>query len=267
VKINKLSNLTNLLKDMQSAILAFSGGVDSAFLLKVMQLAGMRAIAVTAVSEIMPRQEALSAKKTTEEIGIEHRVIRTDELRNENFIRNTPERCFICKDERFRQISALTLNEGFKFIIDGSNSDDLDDYRPGAKAAARYGVRSPLIEAGYSKKDVRKHAKKLGLAVWNKPSSPCLATRIPYGHRITIEALKRIEKSEKFLASLGFVNVRVRDHYPLARIEVDEKEIDLLLNPEKRKTINGILKSFGYASVSIDLEGFKSGSMNSLLKS
>jgi pyridinium-3,5-biscarboxylic acid mononucleotide sulfurtransferase len=267
VKINKLSNLTNLLKDMQSAVLAFSGGVDSAFLLKVTQLAGMRVIAVTAVSEIMPRQEELSAIKIADELGIEHRIIRTDELINEKFIGNTTERCFICKDERFRQISDLASKEGFRFIIDGSNIDDLDDYRPGAKAAAKHGVRSPLIEAGLSKKDVRKYAKKLVLAVWNKPSSPCLATRIPYGRRITIEALKRIEKSEEFLASLGFINVRVRDHYPLARIEVEKKEIDLLLNPEKRKMINGKLKSFGYASVSLDLEGFKSGSMNSLLKS
>jgi pyridinium-3,5-biscarboxylic acid mononucleotide sulfurtransferase len=267
VKINKLSNLTNLLKDMQSAVLAFSGGVDSAFLLKVMQLSGMRAIAVTAVSETMPRQEALSAIKMAEEIGIEHRTIRTDELRNENFIGNTPERCFFCKDERFRQISDLASKEGFRFILDGSNSDDLDDYRPGTKAAAKYGVRSPLIEAGHSKKDVRKYAKKLGLAVWNKPSSPCLATRIPYGRRITVEALKRIEKSEEFLASIGFTNVRVRDHYPLARIEVEKKEIDMLLDPERRKRINGKLKSFGYASVSLDLEGYKSGGMNSLLKS
>lgn len=148
---------------MQSAVLAFSGGVDSAFLLKVMQLAGMRAVAVTAVSEIMPRREALSAKKIAEETGIEHRVIRTDELRNENFIGNTPERCFFCKDDRFRQISDLASKEGFRFIIDGSNSDDLHDYRPGAKAAARYGVRSPLIEAGHSKKDVRKYAKNSGL--------------------------------------------------------------------------------------------------------
>ncbi len=267
MKINKLSNLTNLLKEMQSAVLAFSGGVDSAFLLKVMQLAGMRAIAVTAFSETMPCREALSAKKTAEEIGIEHRFIRTNEILNENFIGNTPERCFFCKDERFGQISDLALKEGFRFVIDGSNSDDLDDYRPGAKAAAKYGVRSPLIETGHSKKDVRKYAKNLGLAVWNKPSSPCLATRIPYGRRITIEALKRIEKSEEFLASLGFITVRVRDHYPLARIEAGKNEIDLLLNPEKRKMINGKLKSFGYASVSLDLEGFKSGGMNGLLKS
>lgn len=267
MKINKLSTLTNLLKDMQSAVLAFSGGVDSAFLLKAMRLSGMRAIAVTAVSEIMPRREALSAIKTAEEIGIEHRIIRTDELRNENFIANTLDRCFFCKDERFRQISDLASKEGFRFVLDGSNSDDLDDYRPGTKAAARYGVRSPLIEAGHSKKDVREYAKKLGLAVWNKPSSPCLATRIPYGRRITVEALKRIEKSEEFLASLGFINVRVRDHYPLARIEAEKKEIDMLLDPGKRKTINGKLKSFGYASVSLDLEGFKSGRMNSLLKS
>ena len=143
MKINKLSNLTNLLKDMQSAVLAFSGGVDSAFLLKVMQLAGIRAVAVTAVSEIMPRQEALSAKKIAEEIGIEHRVIRTDELRNENFIRNTPERCFFCKDERFRQISDLASKEGFRFVIDGSNSDDLDDYRPGDKGCGKIRRKKP----------------------------------------------------------------------------------------------------------------------------
>ena len=255
--MDKFNLLINNLKEMKSALLAYSGGVDSTLLLKALQLSGIRAAAVTAVSEIMPRRELLSAKKTAREIGIKHRIIETDELSNEEFVRNTPERCYICKDNRFKILNEIAISEEFRFVIDGSNVDDTGEIRPGMKAAAGRGVRSPLIEAGFSKNDIRRHAKKLGLDVWNKPSSPCLATRIPYGTKITREALKRIEKSEAFLRSIGFREVRVRDYDSAARIETGKDEIGDLLDAEKRKMIVKRLQKYGYTIISVDLEGYR----------
>jgi pyridinium-3,5-biscarboxylic acid mononucleotide sulfurtransferase len=255
--MDKFTLLINNLKEMKSALLAYSGGVDSTLLLKALQLSGIRAAAITAVSEIMPRQELRLAKKTAREIGLKHRIIETDELSNGEFVRNTPERCYICKDNRFKILNEIAISEGFRFVIDGSNVDDTGDIRPGMKAAAERGVRSPLIEAGFSKNDIRRHAKKLGLDVWNKPSSPCLATRIPYGSKITREALKRIERSEAFLRSIGFREVRVRDYDSAARIETGKDEIGDLLNAEKRKMIVKRLQKYGYAIVSVDLEGYR----------
>lgn len=263
---NKLKKLINILKDMESAVLAYSGGADSTFLLKAMQLSGIRALAVTAVSEIIPRCEVLSAKKMAKEIGIKHMIIETHELSNKKFVSNTPERCFVCKDNRFKILRDIATSEGYGFVIDGSNCDDLGDYRPGKKAAEKYGVRSPLIEAGFSKKKIREVSKELSLLTWNKPSSPCLSTRFPYGSRITKEALKRVEKAEDFLRSFGFHEIRVRDHGSIARIEVEEDKIGLLLTPERRKTISEKLKSLGYEFISLDLDGYKSGSMNRVLK-
>ena len=262
---NKLKKLIEILKDMQSAVLAYSGGADSAFLLKAMQLSGIRAIAVTAVSEIMPRREVLSAKKMAKEIGIKHMIIETHELSNKIFVSNTPERCFVCKDIRFKKLKEIAMSEGYRFVLDGSNSNDLDDYRPGKKAAEKYGVRSPLIEAIFSKKEIREFSQTLGLSTWDKPSSPCLSSRIPYGRRITKEALTRVEKAEDFLRSLGFHEIRVRDHGSIARIEVEVDKIGLLLIPEKRKIISEKLKSLGYQFISLDLNGYKSGSMNRVL--
>ncbi|MEW6416659.1 MAG: ATP-dependent sacrificial sulfur transferase LarE [Nitrospirota bacterium] len=258
----KLTHLINILKDMQSAVLAYSGGVDSTFLLKAMQLSNIRTLAVTAVSEIVPYHEVLLAKKMAEEIGIEHMIIETHELSNEMFVINTSERCFICKDTRFKILEDIAISEGYRFVLDGSNSDDLDDYRPGKKAAEKYGVRSPLIEANFSKKEIRELSQKLGLSTWNKPSSPCLATRIPYGQRITKNSLKRIERAENFLKSLGFIIVRVRDHYPEARIEVGKEETASLLETEKRMMISEKLKSLGFSFITIDPEGYKSGGVS-----
>ncbi len=263
---NKLKKLIEILKDMQSAVLAYSGGVDSTFLLKAMQLSGIRAIAVTAVSEIMPRCEVLSAKKMAKEIGIKHMIIETYELSNKKFVSNTPERCFVCKDNRFKILKDIAISEGYRFVLDGSNSNDLDDYRPGKKAAEKYGVRSPLIEAIFSKKEIREFSQTLGLSTWDKPSSPCLSSRFPYGRRITKEALTRVEKAEDFLRSFGFHEIRVRDHGNIARIEIEEDKIGLLLTPERRKIISEKLKSLGYEFISLDLDGYKSGSMNRVLK-
>ncbi len=263
---NKLTTLIKILKNMQSAVLAYSGGVDSTFLLKAMQLSDLMTLAVTAVSEIIPHNDLLTAKEVAEELGIQHRIIKTEELSKEEFVSNTPDRCFFCKDELFKKLTDIALSEGYMFVLDGSNMDDTTDYRPGRKAAIKYNIRSPLIEAGLSKMEIREFSKQLGLSTWDKPSSPCLSTRFPYGQRITKEALKRVEMAEDLLRTLGFYKVRVRDHGSIARLEVEEDKIGLLLIPEKRKIISEKLKSLGYAFVSLDLDGYKSGSLNRVLK-
>lgn len=265
IEDNKLTDLINILKNMESALLAYSGGVDSTFLLKALQLSGIRTIAVTAVSETMPQNDILAATEMTKELGIEHRTIKTEELKLEEFISNTPERCFFCKDELFKKLASIALSEGYRSVLDGSNTDDITDFRPGKRAALKYSVRSPLMEAGFSKKEIRELSRRLGLSTWDKPSSACLASRIPYGHRITPLALKRVEKAEDFLRSIGLSEVRVRDHGDIVRIEVREEEITLMLGPEKRRIISETLKSLGYHFISLDLDGYQSGSMNRVL--
>jgi uncharacterized protein len=262
----KLTELITILKSMQSAVLAYSGGVDSTFLLKALQNSGIRTLAVTAVSEITPLNDLHIANEMTAGLGIEHRIIETDELSIEEFVRNTPERCFFCKDELYKKLSDIAISEGYMFVLDGSNGDDTQDYRPGMKAAAKYNVRSPLIEASLSKKDIRELSRQLDLSTWDKPSSPCLATRFPYGRRITKGALERVGKAEDFLRGLGFHEVRVRVHDMVARIEVGEEEIGLLLISERRSLISEKLKSFGYRFVSLDLDGYRTGSMNRMLE-
>ncbi len=262
---NKLTNLLEILQGMQSAVLAYSGGVDSTLLLKALQISGIRTLAVTALSDITPRDNLLTAKKMAEELGIEHRIIETDELSIKEFVNNTPERCFFCKDKRFKQFSDMTLSEGYSYLLDGTNADDSLDYRPGMKAAAKYDVISPLAVAGLSKEEIRGLSRQLGLTTWDKPSSPCLATRFPYGQLITKDALKRIEEAEEFLRGLGFYKVRVRDHGTVARIEVGEGEISLLLIPKRRSLISEKLRFLGYRFVSLDLDGYKIGSMNRML--
>jgi pyridinium-3,5-biscarboxylic acid mononucleotide sulfurtransferase len=259
---NKLDVLIHNLKDMESALLAFSGGADSTFLLKAMQLSGMKSLAVTATSETMPGNDLLNAETMAKGLGIEHRIIKTAELEREEFVSNTPERCFFCKDERFGKMKEISLAEGYNFVLDGTNCDDLSDYRPGREAAKKHLVRSPFMEAGFSKKEIRDFSKQLCLPTWDTPASPCLATRIPYGRRITKDALLRIERAENFLRSLGFCAVRVRDHGAVARIEIGENEIALFLIPEKRALVSERFKTFGYTFIALDLDGFQSGSMN-----
>jgi uncharacterized protein len=254
--MKKLDDLISILKDMESALLAYSGGVDSTFLLKAMQLSEIRALAVTAVSEITPHADFVTAQQTAEEIGIDHIVINTDELANEEFLKNSPERCFICKDNRFKLLTDRALSEGYAFVLDGSNIDDTTDFRPGSKAAKKHNVRSPLIESGFTKQDIRECSKPLGLSTWDKPSSPCLVTRFPFGQRITRASLKRVEQAEDFIKSLGFNIIRVRDHEGAARIEVAPDKIPLLLVPQTRKAISEHLKKLGYTFISLDPEGY-----------
>jgi pyridinium-3,5-biscarboxylic acid mononucleotide sulfurtransferase len=265
IEDNKLTDLINILKNMESALLAYSGGADSTLLLKSMQLSDIRTLAVTAVSETTPQNDILDAAEITKELGIEHRTIKTEELKIEEFISNTPDRCFFCKDELFKKLVSIALSEGYRSVLDGSNADDIMDFRPGKRAALKYSVRSPLMEAGFSKKEIRELSRHLGLSTWDKPSSACLASRIPYGHRITAVALKRVEKAEDFLRSIGLSEVRVRDHGDVVRIEVREEEIRFMLDPEKRRTISETLKSLGYHFISLDIDGYQSGSMNRVL--
>jgi len=263
--MKKLDRLSQILKDMESAVLAYSGGVDSTFLLKTAQLCGIKSLAVTAVSDIFPRKDILAAQEMAKQLGREHRCIETDELALNQFAENTPERCFLCKDALFRTLKDIANAEGYRFVMDGSNSDDASDYRPGKQAAHKHRVRSPLVEAEFSKRDIRECSRRIGLSTWDKPSSPCLATRFPYGQKITRKALRRVAKAEDFLGSLGLRQLRVRDHDGTARIEVGEEEMDLLLTTEKRKVISETLKSLGYIFVSLDLEGYRTGSLNRAL--
>lgn len=255
-----------ILQSMRCVLLAYSGGVDSTFLLTAARLSGIKALCVTCASDIVPSSEVLMAQGMAEKIGMEHRIVHINILLREEFVRNAPERCFFCKDSLFRELRAIAFAEGYSVIIDGSIKDDRDEFRPGRKAAEHYGVRSPLMEADFTKEEIRHLSRELGIPTWNKTSNTCLATRIPYGQHITKDALTRIEKAERFLSSFGFRLLRVRDHGALARIEVGEGEISLVIDPEKRTAISAALKSFGYAFVSIDLDGYHSGSMDRVLQ-
>jgi pyridinium-3,5-biscarboxylic acid mononucleotide sulfurtransferase len=262
----KFETLLNILKGMQKVLLAYSGGADSTLLLKSLMLAGVETLAVKAVSEIIPAYDRLTAEETAKQLGTDLRVFTIDALSNEDFTLNTADRCFICKANLFKILEDMALSEGYGFILDGSNSDDDADFRPGRDAASEYKVRSPLLEARLSKNEIREISRRLGLSTYNKPSSSCLATRIPYGKRITKEALTRIEKSEDLLRSLGFQEIRVRDHGELASIEVGKNQIHLLLETERREKILAGFKSFGYIFVSLDMEGYRSGSLNLFLQ-
>lgn len=263
-KDEKLRRLVEILRGMGSALLAYSGGLDSTFLLKAMKLSGIRAIAVTGVSETTPPRDLEDARRMAAEIGVEHRLVRTRETEDGNFMKNPPDRCYYCKEILFSLLGSMAREEGLAFVLDGSNLDDLSDYRPGMRAAREHGVRSPLVEAGYSKSEIRVASKSLCLDTWDKPSSPCLSSRFPCGDEITPEALARVAGAEEFLRSLGFEELRVREHRGLARIEVPAREQQRLF--EMRVRVVDGLKALGYAFVSLDLEGFRSGGMNRLIK-
>jgi len=261
----KIQTLLSLLRESGSAVLAFSGGVDSTFLLKTMDLSGMRLLAVTGVSGTMPKADYERACDFVRTSGVAHLVITTDELSRLEFVRNAPDRCFHCKDELFGKLKDIARERQFGYVFDGTNADDLNDYRPGRDAARKHGIRSPLAECGFSKADIREASRSLGLSTWDQPSSPCLSSRFPYGHEITDVSLRRVESAEEYLRSLGLQVVRVRDHGDTARIEVSPEDMPILMEPGTRQLVIERFRMLGYTFVSLDLEGYRSGSMNRVL--
>ncbi|NOX21352.1 MAG: ATP-dependent sacrificial sulfur transferase LarE [Nitrospirae bacterium] len=261
----KYQRLVSVIKDLGPSVIAFSGGVDSTLVVKATLDSGIDYLAVTGVSPTTPRTDIEDVSKLVRELKLKHRFIRTDEHKKTEFIKNDGLRCYYCKDTLFSRLKEIATSEGYKNVLEGSNLDDLRDYRPGRKACSDHGVKSPLCEAGITKSQVRELLKMLGLWIWDKPSSPCLSSRIAYGVAITQEALSMVEKAEELMRRLGFRAFRVRHHGELARIEIAEEEMPRVFDPEVRRYIVDGLLDIGYKFVTLDLEGFISGKMNRLL--
>ena len=262
---DKLELLKRIILSYRSVLVAFSGGQDSAFLLKIcaLVLPPGKVIAVTAVSATYPKGELAKARVLAKQIGARFKIIRTRELGNKKFADNTVARCYFCKQELFSRLIVIAKQNKLGFVLEASSLTDQKDYRPGNIAKRQLKIKSPLIQAGFSKEDIRLLSKKLGLSSWNKPSLACLASRIPYGVKITAGLLKRIDRAEVYLNRLGFRQVRVRHYDRLCRIEVDENEISKLI--QQRKEIVKKLKGFGYSYVTVDLEGYRTGSLNEVI--
>ncbi|MFA5092728.1 MAG: ATP-dependent sacrificial sulfur transferase LarE [Candidatus Omnitrophota bacterium] len=258
----KLDLLKRIIGRYKSCIVAFSGGQDSALLLKVcaLTLAPDKFLAVTAVSQTYPKSELVKAKKLAKDIGVELKVIRTQELSNKKFTANPVKRCYFCKKELFLKLIKIAKQNKLNFVFEASNITDKGDYRPGSLAKAELKIKSPLVEAGFTKIDICKLSKKLGLSSWNKPSLACLASRIPYGTKITAKLLRRINQAEEYINSLGFKQVRLRYYHEFCRIEVGKQDLNKLFN--KRQQIVERLKKFGFNYITLDLEGYRTGSMN-----
>lgn len=263
--MGKLKKLRDILGKMGSVLVAYSAGVDSTFLLKVARdVLGDKVLAVTALSPTYPRQELIFAKKMAAKLGARHKLTRTEELNDKRFVVNPWSRCYFCKRELFSRLKKLAKKYRLSYVADASNLSDEKDFRPGSRAKKELKIRSPLKEAGFSKEDIRRLSKRLGLDTWDKPQSACLASRIPYGTRITAGVLRRINKAEIFLKKMGFAQVRLRHYNGLCRIEVDKKDIPAFI--QKSTFIVRNLKRLGYNYVTLDLEGYRSGSLNEVIK-
>lgn len=259
----KLQNLRESFRGMQSAIVAFSGGVDSSFVLRVAHdTIGERVLALTTTSPTMPTDDRLNAAAMAQSLGVRHMMIESNELEVAGYARNPVNRCYLCKHNLFTVCEEKARELGIEIILDGLNLDDLHDYRPGIQAAAEMRVRHPLVEAELTKSEIRELSRMLGLPTWDRPASPCLSSRFPYGTEITLEGLRKVERSEQALRVLGFKVVRVRYHGEVARIEVEASEIGRILDPVTREAVDRQLREIGFRFVTVDLRGFRSGSLN-----
>ena len=259
----KVNKLRKILKSFKSVSIAYSGGVDSTFLLAIAkEVLGKNVLAITAASPMIPTFEIKEAKIIARKLKVKHILLKTSPLENPALKYNPKDRCYICKKSLFIKFLNLTDKHSYPYLADGTNFDDLKSSRPGLKALSELGIRSPLAEAGLTKGDIRKYSKIMGLPTWDSPALACLATRIPYGEEITEPKLNQIDQAEDFIRSLGFKQVRVRYHFPIARIEIDPEAISNIIEPSMSKKVVERLKAIGFDHIVIDLEGYRSDAMD-----
>ncbi len=263
----KADRLAAILSEYGSVLVAYSGGVDSALVLKVAHevLGPQQAAGCMAVSPSVPPREVELAKKHAAEMGARLLLTQTNEMEREGYVENSPNRCYFCKNTLYTELTAMAEREGFRYIADGFNLDDKGDHRPGQRAGKELEVRSPLVEAGFTKQDIRDLSRALGLPTWNKPAAACLSSRIPYGTPVTVEALEKVGRAEEFLQDMGFEGVRVRHHGDMARIEVRTTDLGRFVEETTRREISRGLHTIGYAYVALDLDGYRTGSLNEVI--
>ncbi len=263
----KADRLQAVLTELGSVLVAYSGGVDSALVLKMAHevLGSSRAAGCLAISPSVPPREIELAIRHAEEMGARLLTTRTKEMEREGYVENSPNRCYFCKHTLYTELTDMAASQGFRFIADGFNLDDKGDHRPGQRAGHELQVRSPLVEAGFTKQDIRDLSKALGLPTWNKPAAACLSSRIPYGTPVTVEALEKIARAEEILQDLGFQGGRVRHHGEMARIEIPAHDLSRFVEETTRQQVSAALHKIGYAYVALDLDGYRTGSLNELI--